>query len=361
MFIINQLTLLIKLMENARLKKYRRNINELREVAAIWWPEELLTESATASIIPTLLKTQEQFISILTLCTQSPEQVFEVINAAQFSANLFLKHLVILADYGGEPLSRLNKNFQAIFPVKKPDNKSTMKFSWREKDYVYQFKKLPIKTLNNKKLGIDGSTLMNYQPLDDFKKDIIMILLYGSSTEVSEQAGLEKCEIGALLGRKQELDRYIKQKYITVSRITGGATANTLGQVAQKTVIKFLTSYLGKNYKITSNAKINLEGYENNLGMPFDIVVEKNDKMVGIEVSFQVTTNSTIERKAAQAKNRQRLMHENGYKIAYIIDGAGNFQRSSAITKICQYSDCTIAYRKTEFKVLGNFIRDSLI
>ena len=54
-------------------------------------------------------------------------------------------------------------------------------------------------------------------------------------------------------------------------------------------------------------------------------------------------------------------MHENGYKIAYIIDGAGNFQRSSAITRICQHSDCTIAYRKTEFQLLGNFIRDVLI
>ncbi|MDJ0578969.1 hypothetical protein [Crocosphaera sp.] len=84
-------------MTNKKLKKYQRNINDLKELAAIWWPEELLLESATASIIPILLKTQEQFISILTLCDQSPEQVFEVINAAKFSANLFLKHLVILS------------------------------------------------------------------------------------------------------------------------------------------------------------------------------------------------------------------------------------------------------------------------
>ncbi|WP_157134169.1 hypothetical protein WH8501_25820 [Crocosphaera watsonii WH 8501] len=44
-------------MANKNLKKYKRNINELRDVAAIWWPEELRAESATASIIPILLKT----------------------------------------------------------------------------------------------------------------------------------------------------------------------------------------------------------------------------------------------------------------------------------------------------------------
>lgn len=89
-------------MNDIGLKKYQRNIKQLREVATIWWSTELLEESETASIVPKLLKTQGQFILILTLSNQSPEQVFEVINAAKFAANLFLKHLVILADYGGE-------------------------------------------------------------------------------------------------------------------------------------------------------------------------------------------------------------------------------------------------------------------
>ena len=38
--------------------------------------------------------------------------------------------------------------------------------------------------------------------------------------------------------------------------------------------------------------------------MPFDIVVNRNAKSIGIEVSFQVTTNSTIERKSGQAADR---------------------------------------------------------
>ncbi|GEM_PF-1552170 len=52
-----------------------------------------------------------------------------------------------------------------------------------------------------------------------------------------------------------------------------------------------------------------LVGYEKENGMPFDVVVEKGNKKIGIEVSFQVTTNSTIERKAGQAADRMNLMH----------------------------------------------------
>jgi len=94
--------------------------------------------------------------------------------------------------------------------------------------------------------------------------------------------------------------------------------------------------------------------------MPFDIVVEKQDKKIGVEVSFQVTTNSTIERKAGQAADRMNLMHSNGYKIAYVLDGAGNFQRSSAISTICTSSDCTVAFSEQEFDILCQWIGEAL-
>jgi hypothetical protein len=94
--------------------------------------------------------------------------------------------------------------------------------------------------------------------------------------------------------------------------------------------------------------------------MPFDVLVTKGCKSVGIEVSFQVTTNSTIERKAGQAAERKRLMNAAGHRIAYVIDGAGNFQRSSAISTICKYSDCTVAYSDGEFDILATFVRETL-
>ena len=89
----------------------------------------------------------------------------------------------------------------------------------------------------------------------------------------------------------------------------------------------------------------------------FDIVVASpTGKYCAIEASFQVTTNSVIERKAGQAQARQLQLHAAGHKIAYIIDGAGNFQRSSALKTICHYSDCTVTYKDSELDLLVDFL-----
>jgi hypothetical protein len=53
-------------------------------------------------------------------------------------------------------------------------------------------------------------------------------------------------------------------------------------------------------------------------------------------------------------------MHQNGHYIAYVLDGAGNFQRVSAISNICRFSDCTVAYSEDEITVLAEFIRGVL-
>lgn len=68
----------------------------------------------------------------------------------------------------------------------------------------------------------------------------------------------------------------------------------------------------------------------------------------------------TIERKAGQAADRKSILNAEGHKIAYVIDGAGNFQRSSAISTICQHSDCTVAYSDSEFNILADFLLENL-
>ena len=83
-------------------------------------------------------------------------------------------------------------------------------------------------------------------------------------------------------------------------------------------------------------------------------------KIVGVEVSFQVTSNSTIERKATNAEDRRNHMRQEGHYVAYVLDGAGNFSRSAALTAICQSSDCTVAYSDKELDVLVEFIQGKL-
>lgn len=339
--------------------KYNRNIDELKSHAALWWPEELKNKNALANVLPLLLKTQDDFLNLLSLSKKEPLQLFDLLAAAKFPANLFLKHLVVLSDYGGEPIQRLGRSFEDIFPKNKND-RYYFEFLWKSKVHTYEFESLPIKGLNNKKLFIDGESLSDEHKLDGLLKDLIAILLFASTSEQADQAALDSCEIGTLLGNKTELNEFVKQRYIIVSRITGGATANSLGQLAQTEIVDYLNNSLDDKFEIVRNGYIELYGYDKKGGMPFDIVVNKNGKSVGIEVSFQVTTNSTIERKSGQAADRLNLVHKGGHKIAYVIDGAGNFQRSSAISTICDNSDCTVAYTTAEFEILSNWIKSVL-
>jgi len=337
---------------------FNRSISELENHATLWWPEHLNQANAEVSVIPKLLQTQDDFLKIIALSKKSPYQVFDLLNASKFPTNIFLKHLCVLANYGGEPIQRLGRAFSSLFKSDKGLHSIT--FSWNSTNYTYDFKCLPVSGLGNKKLLIDGKGLTEEKGLSDLYKDMIILLMFGSTSTVNEEAGLVACEIGTLLGKTDILEQYVKERYINVSRITGGATANSLGQLAQKEVVTHLSQSLGDDYQVISNGYIALDGYEKESGMPFDVVIEKQNKKVGIEVSFQVTTNSTIERKAGQAADRMSLMHSNGYKIAYIIDGAGNFQRVSAISTICDNSDCTVAYSKQEFDILCQWVGEAL-
>ena len=96
---------------------YRRTLNELETKAIKWWPKELEAEVAAQSAVQLLLATQDKFLSILKLSGDTPEQVFSVLEASGMPANLFLKHLVTLTDYGGESIQRLGREFNSVFPT----------------------------------------------------------------------------------------------------------------------------------------------------------------------------------------------------------------------------------------------------
>jgi hypothetical protein len=257
-------------------------------------------------------------------------------------------------------IKRLGKEFDQVFIDKDGMRKPVMDYVFRGKPQRYAFKALPISNLSNTKLGIDGKAIASAREADDLLKDVAMILLFGGSSASSHLAALERCDIGSLLGDAAAIDTYVRQKYLYVSRITTGASANSLGQIAQVYVADHLSKKLGASYEVRSNGKVPLKGYDSTDGMPFDVVVKRKKKLVGVEVSFQVTSNSVIERKAAQAENRRNLMGREGYYIAYVLDGAGNFSRTAALTTLCQSSDCTVAFSAAELDVLADFIRGKL-
>lgn len=340
--------------------KYTRTLEELSQVASMFWSDELSERAAKLSIIPKLLHTQEDFISILSVPVDNIDGLFGVLSSSNMPANLFLKHLVILADFGGEMLQRINQQFNMIYP----DN--TMEYIWNSTPQKYVFNELPLQVnLTNSKLGISEKKLFKPKKLDNLYKDVIALLILGSASTDSKAASiLSKCEIGDYLGKPDQLEKFIKQRYIWVSRITSGSKSNNLGQIAQKFVEEYLKDHLGiEGVEIQTNG--NMPGIthtsESDTRLTtFDLVISKNDMYIGVEVSFQVTTNSVIERKSGQAQSRYQQIEQKGYKVAYILDGAGNFQRKNALTTILAHSHCSVALSHSELDLLCQFIKENL-
>jgi len=330
-----------------------RSFNDLESNALKFWPERIAEMERNTSIIPKLIETQDKFISLLNIADAEPFAWKSVLaNSKQLSANLFLKHLMVLSDIGGEKLMRFKTELPKVF------KKNCMGFTWNGKPYVYKFQTLTgKKTWNNTHLKVDGLGLSTYENLTPVIEDIANLILFGGgSIAVNLPNDIEeKCNIGTLIGHKKALDAFVRQRYIWVSRITGGATANSLGNLAQKYVVSFLQERL----PIWDFSKKHIDKISQNKRtlLSYDIVAESpKGNFCAIEVSFQVTTNSTIERKAGQAQARQNQLKKAGHKIAYIIDGAGNFERSSALKTICQFSDCTVTFKDSELIKLSKFL-----
>jgi hypothetical protein len=331
-----------------------RSYDDLKKNAVIFWPAELAEKEHAASIIPLLLASQDKFISLLHVADSSPTCWKDLLaKTAGFPGNLFLKHLVVLADVGGEQLKRFSTELVRVF------RKGQMDYAWNGRGYAHRFRTLRGGRWDNKSLRIDGAGLVESAPLSPAMEDICMLVMFGGA---ATNPGLppviaERCTIGQLLGKKAELDTFVRQRYIWVSRITGGATQNAMGHLVQACVRERLQQLLpGWSFR-----KSKIPGTSQNAGrtdIAFDFVAESPKRTYcAIEVSFQVTTNSTIERKAGQAQARQVLLHGNGHYIAYVIDGAGNFERRSALATICRYSDCTVAFSAHELGRLAEFLK----
>jgi hypothetical protein len=305
-----------------------------------------------ASIIPKLIETQDKFISLLNIADSNPFAWKQVLTCTQLSANLFLKHLMVLSDIGGEKLMRFKTELPNVF------ENTVMEFAWNETYFNYQFQTLSGRgNWTNASLKVDGEGLTRAEDATPIIEDIINLILFGGAATASNIPNdiLERCIIGSLIGLKKELDTFVRQRYIWVSRITGGATANSLGNLAQKYIRDFLQERL-PDWDFSNNQIPSISQNDRTL-ISFDIVAKSpKGKYCAIEASFQVTTNSVMERKAGQAQSRLNQLRSAGHKIAYVIDGAGNFERRSALKAVCQFSDCTVTFKNTELETLRKFL-----
>ena len=337
-----------------------QTVDELAKNACNYWPTELVKEVADKSTLIPLLETQDTFLNLLKVADASPYAWKEALTQNKaLSANLFLKHLMVLTDIGGERLQRYSNDFHQLFPEQK------LEFSFDNAIHIHKFSTTKKRIWNNKKLRVEKSLLLeDRQTFNDDMLDVCMLLIWGANTTDPSKLPdeiLEKAIIGSLIGSPEKLDKYVKERYLFVSRQIGGSTANDLGYVCEAYVKNKLQEMLPDYYTFDKRTLENVALNESYL-TKFDLVVANSDtkRCIGIEISFQVTTNSVIERKSQNANNRQQLAHQQNHKVGYIIDGSGNFQRKSAIQNILNYSDCTVNFSDTGLLQMVNYIKDNI-
>lgn len=331
-----------------------KTIEQLAKNACLYWPAELSEIAAGISSLPVLIKTQDVFISILKSSDRTPESWKNtLVQSSTLSPNLFLKHLMVLTDIGGERLQRIAKDFSLIFP----ENKMT--YVWNSKEYSYSFSD-ERKSWSNTALNVEKTLLLQTNELTPNMQDAIMLLLWGANVIGNDNIPKElqeKCIIGNLLGHPDEIDTFVKQRYIYVSRITSGSTANDLGHACEKYVINYLNERLPDYLSLVGHNVPAVSDNDKNL-TTFDIVVEsKKGIYFTIEISFQVTTNSVIERKAGLAQSRKKILNSFGHKVIYIIDGSGNFQRKNAVTTLLKFSDLCVNFSKAGLDELVSYMK----
>ncbi len=333
--------------------KFERTPKELEQVAVLWWPQDLREEVAKSAPNLLLRGTFSLFKNFLQEAPINPLEFSDFVETNPMGSNMLLKHLMILNDYAGEPVQRLHAQRHNLFP----NMSEGLSILWNMSQYQLNIAGFleNSRTLNNSSLKIDGPSLAyptEHSPLTTALATILSFGAFATRPEVSEV--LYRCDTASWFGKTDELESHLEQRYLDVNRSVSGAQSNSLGQILQRRVKVAIEERYNDFDEILMNGTVEVKGDK----ITSDIFVKKGKRAVAIEVAFQETTNSVIERKGTDAHKRKELLNSVGIASVYVLDGIGNFQRQSAITKLCEYSDCTVAFSENEFDLLVDFIRN---
>lgn len=225
---------------------------------------------------------------------------------------------------------------------------------------------------------------------NDFFEDILLLLCFAAnSDEFKEYETFDSFKLSSLLGKEDEFKDFLLHKTIEsssqVKQLRAVANGNTLQRYIKDKIETQLKEF---NVKIAPNNRY--------LGIQqFDIVLFKQttpytlptpqsmfnkkkldkqeqlefnktcsqillpQKWAVIEVAFQETTNSTMERKSKQAANGLfNLIDLNNHKLIYILDGAGYFRRNVATNTIINYSHLTSTVSDEGIQRVINYLKE---
>ena len=331
----------------------KRSLKQLQNTGLLRWPETLLAAAKNASVLDQLLESHNAFLQVCAGEAFNANSWPEGINNQQVIApNLFLKHLMALTDIGGEALNKLTPLMKYF-----PTGAINLELAGGE-TLSYEFKVIQNTTsLHNTALGVSSSQLLaEEKKLDAKGLDVVMLLMFGGldlTSELTPELG-EIFSVGKFIGKRSLLVEYVQSAYLRVSRQMGGATANALGASVQSYVAHEIKQRM-PSWDVRETAVI--PGVQHgNTPTTFDVLAESpRGKQVCIEVSFQVTTNSVIERKARESASVYESCQKAGALLVYVIDGAGNLNvRTKAVQQLIDNSDLVVTISPGDLDLLAN-------
>ena len=330
---------------------------ELRETALLWWPEEIRKEVSSSSFKHAMMATFPLFQEIV----RESDSIHSLIdnirdfnNSNQLPANMFLRHCMLFADIGWESMKKwFGETYEEMFPNGK----------FASQNFEFKMPRLTQSKIRTSSSHIKKS--FDYKlKVDNLEQIIaaIRLLFLGSDSSMIQ---LGKCNLAIYLedddGSLFRSDAMTK--YIHVSKQTSGAEATSSGDLLEKRIaINPVTDFLNHHYPELNVFQCQNYAFNDEQEMVSDcwFVNSDNGYSVAVEVSFQETTNSVIERKRKDAENRRNLFPPE-CKSAFVIDGVGSIDhRPKAVEEILNNADIVVSAREDEILRLAKYIGDWL-
>lgn len=336
-----------------KLKKWvEEEIRRIQENGFWFWSETVAPTKALDPEVDLLRKTREQFQTILANSNHNT-LLNNILNAEPpLKPAVALKHAMIASDVGAELLDRA-KDFIAFHKIKA----LTVSLA-RERPKLH-----PLKTLGStftRRLG--NKEIVRANP--DLLADLALLVLLGSQiNELKRFPSFKRCCLGEICGNPDSLKGYFAQLYLEVSRQIAGKQTAKSGGPPQDLVKRHIEKRFVKSGRVRLRPDRRVPNFTGGRKRQFDLVVEittPKDVTVyaAIEVAFQETTNSVIERKAREAVTVFRSLKSEGNFLCYVVDGAGYFARPKALADIIENSHRRFTFRESELDALCDFIQE---
>jgi len=334
----------------------KEETRRLRENGYWFWTTGISSTPAHGPLVKNLKSSRSAFISVL--AQSEPDNLIRnLLNPSPpLTRKLMVKHAMVATDASAEILDRA-KSYIAFKKIR------VLHAQIKGRDIEYQIKRLGtsyVKRLTNEEISSAGEALLS---------DLFFIICFGSSTkEFLDFLSFKSFRLAELCGDSEAIQAYFQELYIDISR--------QLTQLAVQAKGEFLNDYVRSNLdarfkgnpsiKWVENRRVPGIGDERALslgGEQFDLVyaIQRTSghktTYVAVEVAFQETTNSVMERKARQASLLFRLFNEVGYKLCFVVDGAGFLSaRPKALRDIIHNSHIRVTLKTEELSRLCEFI-----